>query len=138
MSKDILNNLQIDPCLTKPGGKGVPEDVAAKARKKDWVLIKIGLQQDLIVAISGNPLDSLIKCALVLHIAVTVHKDEIIVSIDSRLAFDTVFFLISALHLKCFLNPDGQEGLGAPSFGWGFRPRSGTYLMNVYSVVKLR
>ena len=24
MSKDILNNLQIDPCLTKPGGKGVP------------------------------------------------------------------------------------------------------------------
>ena len=33
-------------------------------------------------------------------------------------------------------NPDGQEGLGAPSFGWDFRPRSGTYLMNVYSVVK--
>ena len=72
MSKDILNNLQIDPCLTKPGGKGVPEDMTAKARKKDRVFIKIGLQQNLIVAISGNPLDSLIKCALVLYIAVTV------------------------------------------------------------------
>ena len=72
MSKDILNDLQIDPCLTKAGGKGVPEDMTAKARKKDRVLIKIGLQQDLIVAISGNPLDGLIKCALVLHITVTV------------------------------------------------------------------
>ena len=30
MSKDILNNLQIDPCLTKAGGKGVPEDMTAK------------------------------------------------------------------------------------------------------------
>ena len=28
-------------------------------------------------------------------------------------------------------------GLGAPSFGWDFRPRSGTYLMNVYSIVKV-
>ena len=46
-----------------------------------------------------------------LHIAVTVHKDEIIVSIDSRLAFDTVFFLISALHLKCFLNPLDHRNL---------------------------
>ena len=26
--------------------------------------------------------------------------------------------------------------LGAPSFGWGFRPRSGMYLLNVYSVFK--
>ena len=103
MSKDILNDLQINPCLTKAGGKGVPEDMAAKARKKDRVFIKVGLQQDLIVAISGNPLDGLIKCALVLHITVTVHENKIIVSINSCLAFDTVFFLISALHLKCFL-----------------------------------
>ena len=42
----------------------------------------------------------------------------------------------NARHLAFRYNPDGQEGLGAPSFGWDFRPRSGTYLMNVYSVVK--
>ena len=39
----------------------------------------------------------------------------------------------NARHLAFRYNPDGQEGLGAPSFGWDFRPRSGTYLMNVYT-----
>ena len=35
-------------------------------------------------------------------------------------------------------NPCGQEVRGAPSSGWGFRPRSGMYLLNVYSVFKVR
>jgi len=35
-------------------------------------------------------------------------------------------------------NPCGQEVRGAPSFGWGFRPRSGMYLLNVYSIFKVR
>ena len=34
-------------------------------------------------------------------------------------------------------NPFGQEVRGAPSFGWGLRPRSGMYLLNVYSVFKV-
>ena len=33
-------------------------------------------------------------------------------------------------------NPCGQEVRGAPSSGWGFRPRSGMYLLSVYSVFK--
>ena len=43
----------------------------------------------------------------------------------------------NARHLSSRYNPEGQMGLGAPSFGWDFRPRSGTYLMNVYSIVKV-
>ena len=35
-------------------------------------------------------------------------------------------------------NPCGQEVRGAPSSGWGFHPRSGMYLLNVYSVFKVR
>jgi hypothetical protein len=34
-------------------------------------------------------------------------------------------------------NPFGQEVRGAPSFGWGLRPRSGMYLLNVYLIVKI-
>ena len=34
--------------------------------------------------------------------------------------------------------PCGQEVRGAPSSGWGFRPRSGMYLLNVYSIFKVR
>jgi hypothetical protein len=34
-------------------------------------------------------------------------------------------------------NPCGQEVRGAPSSGWGFRPRSGMYLLNVYSIFKI-
>ncbi|MDD6284144.1 MAG: hypothetical protein PUB05_02135, partial [Firmicutes bacterium] len=43
----------------------------------------------------------------------------------------------NARHLAFRYNPDGQEGLGAPSFGWSSRSRTGTYLMNVYLVVKV-
>ena len=32
----------------------------------------------------------------------------------------------------------GQEVRGAPSSGWGLRPRSGMYLLNVYSIFKVR
>ena len=35
-------------------------------------------------------------------------------------------------------NPYGQEARGAPSSGWGFRPRSGMYLLSVYSIFKVR
>ena len=35
-------------------------------------------------------------------------------------------------------NPCGQEVRGAPSSGWGFRPRSGMYLLSVYSIFKVR
>ena len=35
-------------------------------------------------------------------------------------------------------NPCGQEVRGAPSSGWGCRPRSGMYLLNVYSIFKVR
>ena len=35
-------------------------------------------------------------------------------------------------------NPCGQEVRGAPSSGWDLRPRSGMYLLNVYSVFKVR
>ena len=35
-------------------------------------------------------------------------------------------------------NPCGQEVRGAPSSGWGFHPRSGMYLLNVYSIFKVR
>ena len=35
-------------------------------------------------------------------------------------------------------NPYGQEVRGAPSSGWGFHPRSGMYLLNVYSIFKVR
>ena len=48
----------------------------------------------------------------------------------------TYEFLEVYMPTLATLLSDGQEGLGAPSFGWDFRPRSGTYLMNVYSVVK--
>ena len=35
-------------------------------------------------------------------------------------------------------NPYGQEVRGAPSSGWGLHPRSGMYLLNVYSNFKVR
>ena len=35
-------------------------------------------------------------------------------------------------------NPYGQEVRGAPSSSWGFRHRSGMYLLNVYSIFKVR
>ena len=35
-------------------------------------------------------------------------------------------------------DPCGQEVRGAPSSGWGFHPRSGMYLLNVYSIFKVR
>ena len=52
---------------------------------------------------------------------------------SSRIADDFVFTLIHAFRD----NPYGQEVRGAPSSGWGFRPQSGMYLLNVYSVFKV-
>jgi len=41
-----------------------------------------------------------------------------------------------ATNLAFRNNPCGQEVRGAPSSGWGLRPRLGMYLLNVYSIVK--
>lgn len=49
------------------------------------------------------------------------------------IADDFVFTLIHDFRE----NPYGQEVRGTPSSGWGIRPRSGMYLLNVYSVFKV-
>ena len=43
-----------------------------------------------------------------------------------------------APHLAFRDNPYGQEDLGVLSFGWGLPLRLGMYLLNVYSVFKVR
>ncbi|MCI5832443.1 MAG: hypothetical protein MRZ99_05900, partial [Clostridiales bacterium] len=43
-----------------------------------------------------------------------------------------------ARHLASRYNLEWQEGLGALSFGWSSCSRTGTYLMNVYSIFKVR
>ena len=79
MSKSVLHDFDIYTCFAHSGGKGMPEGMAAKVRKKHRILL--AFQEYGIVAIPDNPADGFIQRTLMLGCSVAVDEDKIGITI---------------------------------------------------------
>lgn len=79
------------------------ENMAAKVWQQGRICFKVVFEKNIIVAIPQDALQCFIKGTLMLHKPVPINEDEIVVPINSCLAFNTIFYLVLPFHFKSLL-----------------------------------
>ena len=116
VTKDLLNDLDIDTVLKQAGCEGVTQGVAGEPGQQYRIF---GLFQLLIIAVSDDSPEGLVERPLMLAISIPVDEDEIRIAVHRHAAFDLVELLVCFLHQQGLFYTGEHGNRPCTRFGLG-------------------
>ena len=132
VTKDLLNDLDIDVVLKQAGCESVTQGVAGEPGQQYRIF---EFCQLLVIAIPDDPPESFVECSLVLAIPKSVDEDEIRKAVHSHAALDLIELLVRFLHQQGLFYTGEHGDLPCSRFGLGRMYVEIAAILSVRSVV---